>query len=134
MKLGHSEIAGINTLAVPRSAIAIALIISASSFLIVMIVALQHTFVGANSFTVTGLICFIFSLAISSIWPIAGWRWGIYLSSVFLLYFLVVFVALLMNSQFELTPILLAANVLAWGCAGGVAGRAIRGKAVPESQ
>jgi hypothetical protein len=64
------------------------------------------------------------------VWPSHSWRWGVWLSGGFWLYFSFVFLAYLLNGSFEWLPALYALGVLIPACIAGLIGQ----KLSPVSQ
>jgi uncharacterized membrane protein YeiH len=67
--------------------------------------------------------CAVAGLAFAWQWPLPSWRWGLWVSSGFWLFFATVFAAMLARGEPEWSPLLDAVGVIAFACAGAALGR-----------
>lgn len=92
----------------------------------VVVMFLQFGPSPAGTWIVPAAACAIASLAFALKWPAESWRWGIWLSSGFWIFFLSVFVAYLSVGTFDWLTVLRALSVLAAGIPAAALGEILR--------
>jgi hypothetical protein len=65
----------------------------------------------------------ILSVIFAYVWPGESWRWGVWASSGYWMFFGFVFISFILKGEFEAPPLVEAIVVIAFGCMGGILGR-----------
>jgi hypothetical protein len=68
-------------------------------------------------------VCFVLGAVAAYIWPNGSWRWGLWVSCGFWLFFGFVFISFLLKNELEWHPAMEAVSVVGLACAGGWLGR-----------
>ena len=68
-------------------------------------------------------VCYVLTALFAFVWPGGSWRWGIWVSSGFWLFFGFVFISFMIKGEFEAPPLIEAILVAVFGCMGGILGR-----------
>ena len=78
---------------------------------------------GSNPVLLASGMSVILSTMFAFVWPGGSWRWGIWVSSGFWLFFGFVFISFMIKGEFEAPPLIEAIVVAVLGSMGGLFGR-----------
>jgi hypothetical protein len=111
---------------VPRWAYLLAISLSFALAAIVIVAFLQIGPTPATSHVVPPLACGLAALLFSLIWPTGSWRWGLFLSSGFWVFFVVVFFSYLSVGEPDWLSLVRGLSALLAGFVGAFLGTQIR--------
>jgi hypothetical protein len=113
-----------------KPSIALRLLAAACSFValaVILVLLLRWQVPHTEGMLATIGVCFVASAAFGFFQPSGGWTLGLWTSAGYWLYLGGVSIALMLNSQFEWTPVMEAIVVLAAGGAGAFLGGKLNG-------
>lgn len=109
----------------PFYAYAAALAATVVAFLLVLFILLEFPNARSYALALPVAYCFIAGLGFAFCWPHGSWRWGLWVSSAFWLFFGFVFVSYLVGGRLEWTPAVSAILSAGVACIGAVGGHSL---------
>lgn len=107
----------------PKYSYAVALCVAFLALTLFFFTLLRIEIRGSSPAILASGVCFVLSALIAYIWPNGSWRWGLWVSCGFWLFFGFVFISFLLKNELEWHPAVEAVVVAAFACLGGLLGR-----------